>query len=91
MAKRATSTRLTTTEQDDQAEETTGNTTSIAEGTEVTLTSTVNIRSAMDSSASKVAVAYSGEKVTVVMSYAEGWTKVKYGKKEGFIRTDLLQ
>ena len=77
--------------QDDQAEETTGNTTSIAEGTEVTLTSTVNIRSAMDSSASKVAVAYSGEKVTVVMSYAEGWTKVKYGKKEGFIRTDLLQ
>ena len=40
---------------------------------------------------SKVAVAYAGEKVTVVMSYAEGWTKVKYGKKEGYIRTDLLQ
>ena len=45
----------------------------------------------MDSSSSKVAVAYEGEKVTVIMSYAEGWTKVKYGKKEGFIRTDLLQ
>ncbi len=77
--------------QEEQAEATTGNATSIAEGTEVTLTSTVNIRSAMDSSSSKVAVAYAGEKVTVVMSYAEGWTKVKYGKKEGFIRTDLLQ
>ena len=64
---------------------------SIAEGTEVTLTSTVNIRSQMDSSSSKVAVAYAGETVTVVMSYAEGWTKVKYGTKEGYIRTDLLQ
>jgi uncharacterized protein YgiM (DUF1202 family) len=44
----------------------------------------------MDTSASKVAVAYAGEEVTVVMSYAEGWTKVKYKNKEGFIRTDLL-
>ncbi len=63
----------------------------LEKGTEITLDSTVNIRSSMDSSSSKVAVAYAGEKVTVVMSYAEGWTKVKYGKKEGYIRTDLLQ
>ena len=70
-------------------EETTAD--SIAEGTEITLSSTVNIRSQMDSSSSKVAVAYAGEEVTVVMSYAEGWTKVKYGNKEGYIRTDLLQ
>ena len=78
-----------TTEETSEDESTTGG--SLAEGTEVTLTSTVNIRSQMDSSASKVAVAYAGEKVTVVMSYAEGWTKVKYGKKEGYIRTDLLK
>ena len=64
---------------------------SIKEGTEITLDSTINIRSKMDTSSSKVAVAYAGEKVTVVMSYSEGWTKVKYGKKEGYIRTDLLQ
>lgn len=70
---------------------TTANAGSIAAGTEITLSSTTNIRSQMDQSSSKVAVAYSGEKVTVVMSYAEGWTKVKYGKKEGYIRTDLLQ
>ena len=63
----------------------------LEKGAEITLDSTVNIRSQMDSSSSKVAVAYAGEKVTVVMSYAEGWTKVKYGKKEGYIRTDLLQ
>ena len=44
----------------------------------------------MDTSSSKVAVAYEGDTVEVVMSYAEGWTKVKYKNKEGFIRTDLL-
>ncbi|MBO6283503.1 MAG: SH3 domain-containing protein [Pseudobutyrivibrio sp.] len=69
----------------------TANASALTEGTEITLDSTINIRSQMDSSSSKVAVAYAGEKVTVVMSYAEGWTKVKYGKKEGYIRTDLLQ
>jgi uncharacterized protein YgiM (DUF1202 family) len=79
-----------TTEEEPQEEETTP-VASLEKGTEVTLSQTVNIRSQMDTSASKVAVAYAGEKVTVVMSYAEGWTKVKYGKKEGFVKTDLLK
>ncbi|SEK34798.1 SH3 domain-containing protein [Pseudobutyrivibrio ruminis] len=77
--------------EDTEEEETTTNAAALTAGDKITLTSTVNIRSAMDSSASKVAVAYAGEEVEVVMSYAEGWTKVKYGKKEGYIRTDLLQ
>ncbi len=77
--------------EDTAEEETTTTAAALTAGDTITLTSTVNIRSAMDSSASKVAVAYSGEEVEVVMSYAEGWTKVKYGNKEGYIRTDLLQ
>ena len=77
--------------EDTEEEETTTTAAALTAGDKITLTSTVNIRSAMDSSASKVAVAYAGEEVEVVMSYAEGWTKVKYGKKEGYIRTDLLQ
>jgi len=76
---------------EDTEEEETTTAAALTAGDTITLTSTVNIRSAMDSSASKVAVAYSGEEVEVVMSYAEGWTKVKYGNKEGYIRTDLLQ
>ena len=44
----------------------------------------------MDKSSSKVAVAYAGETVEVVMSYSEGWTKVKYKNKEGYILTELL-
>ncbi|MCF0130654.1 MAG: SH3 domain-containing protein [Pseudobutyrivibrio sp.] len=59
-------------------------------GEEITLSATCNIREKMDTDSSKVAVAYAGEKVKVVMNYAEGWTKVKYGNKEGYIKTELL-
>ena len=64
---------------------------SIAEGTVVTLSNTCNIRKGMSADTDKVATAYQGEKVTVIQSYAEGWTKVKYGKKEGYMKTDLLK
>ena len=63
----------------------------IPEGTVITLEKTVNIREKMTTDSDKVGVAYAGEKVTVVMSYAEGWTKVKWDGKTGYVRTDLLQ
>lgn len=63
----------------------------LAEWSTVTLKETVNIRESMSSDSAKVATAFSGEKVTVVMSYAEGWTKVSYNDLVGYIRTDLLK
>ncbi|WP_242940293.1 SH3 domain-containing protein [Roseburia sp. 831b] len=63
----------------------------IAEGTVITLTASTNIRSSMSETADKVGVAFAGEKVTVVMSYAEGWTKVTWNGKEGYVKTELLQ
>ena len=65
--------------------------TSFAVGDKLTLTQTVNVRESMSETASKVAVAYAGESVEIVMSYQEGWTKVKYDGKTGYIKTDLLQ
>ncbi len=59
-------------------------------GTTITLTSSVNIRSSMSESSDRIGLAYSGEKVTVVMSYSEGWTKVTWNGKTGYIRTDIL-
>lgn len=64
---------------------------SIAEGTVITLDDSVNIRSGMSETADKIGTAYSGEKVTVIMSYAEGWTKVNWNNKTGYIKTSLLQ
>lgn len=67
------------------------NAASIAEGTVIMLENTTNIRSGMSEDSSKVGTAYAGEKVTVVMSYAEGWTKVKWNGETGYIKTSLLQ
>ncbi len=65
--------------------------TAIPEGTQVTLSQSINIRSSMSETADKVGTAFAGEKVTVVMSYAEGWTKVDWNGKSGYIKTELLQ
>ena len=71
--------------------ETPANTGNLSEGTKVTLSNTVNVRSSMNETSDKVGTAYAGETVTVVMSYAEGWTKVKWNSKTGYIKTSLLQ
>ena len=65
--------------------------TGFAEGTVITIKETLNVREKMTTDSEKVGVVYAGEKVTVIMSYAEGWTKVKWAGKTGYIRTDLLQ
>lgn len=62
-----------------------------AEGAVITLSETVNVRKSMSEDSDKVAVAFAGEQVTVILSYAEGWTKVNYGDKTGFIKTELLR
>lgn len=64
---------------------------SVSEGTKITLSDTVNIRSGMSETSDRIGTAYSGETVTVVMSYAEGWTKVTWSGKTGYIKTSLLQ
>ncbi len=64
---------------------------SFAEGTVITIKESTNIRESMSEDSAKVATAFAGEKVTVIMSYAEGWTKVTYGDKTGYIKTELLK
>ena len=63
----------------------------LSEGTEVRLEDTINIRSRMSEDSDRVGTAYAGETVTVVMSYAEGWTKVNWNGKTGYIKSSLLQ
>lgn len=63
----------------------------IAEGTEILLSNTVNVRASMSETADKVGTAFAGEKVTVIMSYAEGWTKVNWNGTTGFVKTEFLK
>ena len=64
---------------------------SFPEGTVITIEEATNVRKEMSAESALVETLYMGEKVTVVMSYAEGWTKVEWKNKTGYIRTDLLQ
>ena len=61
------------------------------EGKSITLTQTVNVRTSMSESADLVGLAYQGDVVTVIMSYAEGWTKVSWNDQTGYVKTDVLK
>ena len=63
----------------------------VSAGESVRLSDTTNIRSSMSETADRVGVAYAGETVNVIESYAEGWSKVEWNGKTGYIKTDLLQ
>ena len=63
----------------------------LPEGAEITLTDTVNVRVSMSETADKVGVAAPGDVVKVIMSYAEGWTKVEWNGQTGYMKTDLIQ
>lgn len=81
----------TTADGDTDEVEESDNNTALSEGTEIRLEDTVNIRSGMSETSDRIGTAYAGEKVTVIMSYAEGWTKVKWNGETGYIKSSLLQ
>ena len=44
----------------------------------------------MNESAELVGTTAVGDSIKVILSYAEGWTKVEWNGTTGYIRTDLL-
>lgn len=61
------------------------------EGDQITLSESVNVRQSMSESADRVGLAYKGDVVTVIMSYAEGWTKVSWNGQTGYVKTEYLR
>ena len=70
---------------------TSNSTTYFNEGDRITLTQSVNIRTAMSETADRVGLAYQGDVVTVIMSYAEGWSKVSWNRQTGYAKTEFLR
>lgn len=62
----------------------------VVDGTKLVLNDAMNIRLGMSEDSERVGTAQVGDTVEVVLSYAEGWTKVKWNGETGYIRTDLL-
>lgn len=74
-----------------QGQTPTTSTTYFNEGDRITLTESVNIRTAMSETADRVGLAYQGDVVTIIMSYAEGWSKVSWNGQTGYAKTEFLR
>lgn len=62
----------------------------VPDGTVMTANDGYNVRVSMNESAELVGTTAVGDTIKVIMSYAEGWTKVEWNGTTGYIRTDLL-
>lgn len=62
----------------------------VPEGTVLTANDGYNVRVSMNESAEIVGTTAIGDSIKVILSYAEGWTKVEWNGQTGYIRTDLL-
>lgn len=62
----------------------------VPEGTVLTANDGYNVRKSMDETSELVGTTAVGDSIKVVLSYAEGWTKVEWNGTTGYIRTDLL-
>lgn len=60
------------------------------EGRKMTVNDTLNIRSMMTTDSDLMGTTEPGDEITVILDYAEGWTKVKWKEKTGYIKTDIL-
>lgn len=74
---------------DDSSEGSSG-LTYVPDGTVLTATDGYNVRVSMNESAELLGTTAVGDTIQVIMSYAEGWTKVEWNGITGYIRTDLL-
>ena len=52
---------------------------------------TVNVRKAASETAEKLGVAYQGDEFGLIMEQADGWTKIDYKGKTGFVKTEFLE
>lgn len=56
-----------------------------------TATDTVNVREKPSTDAAKLGTVYGGEKLEIVEKQSDGWTKVKYKKSVGYVKSEYLR
>lgn len=57
----------------------------------VRATTTVNVRASANENGEKLGVVYEGETLELIMQQADGWCKVKYNGKTGYIKTEFVE
>jgi len=56
-----------------------------------TATDTINVREKPSTDSNKLGTVYGGEKLEVVEKQSDGWTKVKYKKGTGYVKSEYLR
>lgn len=56
-----------------------------------TVSETINVREKPSTDSEKIGVCYEGEKLEVVKKQSDGWTKVKYNGKTGYVKSEFLK
>ena len=57
----------------------------------ITAKTTVNVRASASENGERLGVIYQGEKLELVMEQADGWCKVKYKGKTGYVKTEFVE
>ena len=82
--------QATETDGETTSEEPDNNETAATSGT-VTVKENVRIRNGASETSDKLATAYAGEKLEVIMKQADGWTKIKYKGKTAYVKSDYVE
>ncbi len=79
--------------EEEQQEETTASENSdvTAVNKEMKITDAIRIRAGRSTDTEQIGSGYAGQKVTVIGSYSDGWSKIKFGNEEGYCKTEFLQ
>lgn len=64
---------------------------SVGKDGKVTAKTTVNVRASANENGERLGVIYQGEKLELVMQQADGWCKVKYNGKTGYVKTEFVE
>jgi uncharacterized protein YgiM (DUF1202 family) len=51
----------------------------------------VNVRKSASENGQKLGLAYTGEKLELLMKQADGWTRVKYNGETAYVKSDYVE
>lgn len=80
-----------TPEADTQTQETTATGTLDKSDKYVVAKETINVRKSANQTSEKLGTIYPGEKLELIMEQADGWCKVKYKGKTGYVKTEYVE
>lgn len=77
--------------QTDAPESSASSASNVQPGGTVTAKTTVNVRASASESGERLGTIYQGEKLEVIMPQADGWTKVVYQGKTGYVKSEFVE